>query len=208
MSKSATVSARGPYRTGVRRREQLIDMAMTVFAEHGYAGGSIRAIADRAGVSHATLIQHFGSKEGLFTTVLEEWDRRTVADGLVDAVGLDYFRRLPDVIAAHRATRGMLELFTTISAEASSPSHPARAFIEQRYERNLDTLAGHLRSAVRVGDVGSMTDTEIQIEVRLLTAAMDGIGLQWLLDPTTDVQGTVSTYVERAIAAWQATRDS
>ncbi len=178
---------------------------MTVFAEHGYAGGSIRAIAERAGVSHATLIQHFGNKEGLFTAVLEEWDRHTVADGLVDAVGLDYFRRLPAVISAHRAGRGMLELFTTISAEASNPSHPARAFIEQRYARNLDTLASHLRSAVLAGEVGSMTDTEIQIEVRLLTAAMDGIGLQWLLDPTTDVKTTLGTYVERAIAAWRAT---
>jgi AcrR family transcriptional regulator len=81
---------RGPYRTGVRRREQLIAVAIDVFAEHGFAGGSIRAIADKAGVSHATLIQHFGSKEGLLTAVLEEWDRRTVENGLADVSGLNY----------------------------------------------------------------------------------------------------------------------
>ncbi|MBX9244333.1 hypothetical protein ICW40_05870 [Actinotalea ferrariae] len=46
-----------------------------------------------------------------------------------------------------------------------------------------------------------MTDAEIQIETRLLTAALDGMGLQWLRDPTTDLIATVSTYVERAIAA-------
>ena len=72
---------RGPYRTGVRRREQLVAVAIDVFGEHGFAGGSIRAIADRAGVSHATLIQRFGSKEGLLTAVLQEWDRRTVENG-------------------------------------------------------------------------------------------------------------------------------
>ncbi len=206
MPDSGTISTRGPYRTGLRRREQLIAVATTVFAEHGYAGGSIRTIAEQAGVSHATLIQHFGSKEGLLTAVLEEWDRRTVADGLVDAGGLDYFRRLPEVMTAHQENRGLLELFTTIAAEASSPSHPARAFIEQRYARNLATLAGHLRTAIDAGDVAPMTDTEIQIEVRLLTAAMDGIGLQWLLDPSTDVMNTVATCVERAIAAWRAPR--
>ncbi len=72
---------RGPYRTGVRRRDQLVAVAVDVFAEHGYAGGSIRAIAEKAGVSHATLILHFGSKEGLLTAVLAEWDRRTVGNG-------------------------------------------------------------------------------------------------------------------------------
>jgi AcrR family transcriptional regulator len=208
MPEIATTSTRGPYRTGVRRRQQLVATAMTVFAEHGYAGGSIRAIADRAGVSHATLIQHFGSKEGLLTAVLEEWDRRTVAGGLAEARGLDYFRRLPQVMAANQDNRGLLELFTTIAGEASSPSHPARAFIEHRYTRNLATLAGHLRTAIDAGDAGPMSDSQIEIEVRLLTAAMDGIGLQWLLDPSTDVEGSVATCVERAVAAWRAQRDS
>src|SRR3954466_9814591 len=93
---------RGPHRSGVRRREQLIAVAIDVFGEHGFAGGSIRAIAEQAGVSHATLIQHFGSKEGLLTAVLEEWDRRTVQSSLTDVSGLSYFRRLPEVMAAHQ----------------------------------------------------------------------------------------------------------
>ncbi|WP_402466013.1 TetR/AcrR family transcriptional regulator [Isoptericola aurantiacus] len=195
--------ARGPYRTGVRRRAQVIDATMEVFAQHGYAGGSIRAIAERAGVSHATLIQHFGSKERLLIAVLEEWDRRTVAEGLADASGLDYFRRLPEVMASHQANRGLLELFTTLAAEASSPTHPAHDFIEHRYATNLATLAGHLGDAVRDGDVVPMTDAQIMIEVRLLTAVMDGIGLQWLLDPSTDVAGAMSACVERAVTAWR-----
>ena len=38
--------------------------------------------------------------------------------------------------------------------------------------------------------------------MRLVTAVLDGIGLQWLLDPSTDVTGTVETYVNRTVAAW------
>ena len=191
---------RGPYRTGVRRREQLIAVAIDVFGEQGFAGGSIRAIADKAGVSHATLIQRFGSKEGLLTAVLEEWDRRTVENGLADVSGLDYFRRLPEVMAAHQDNRGLLELFTTIAA------HPAHSFIAQRYTTNLATLAGHLREAVEVGDIEPLTPAQIQIEVRLVTATLDGIGLQWLLDPSTDVVASVTTYIDRAIAAWRSQR--
>ena len=153
-SASPTVRSRGPYRTGVRRREQIIGAATAVFAEYGYAGGSVRTIADRIGVSPASLLQHFGSKEGLLMAVLEDWDRHTVEAQLTDVTGLDYFRRLPEVMAANVSNRGLLELFTTMAAEASSPTHPAHAFIQRRYTDNLATLAGHLQQAVDAGDVG------------------------------------------------------
>ncbi len=202
MPDRAQARTRGPYRTGVRRREQLICIAMDVFGEHGFAGGSLRTIARQAGVSHATLIQHFGSKEGLLTAVLEEWDRRTVENSLTDVSGLDYFRRLPEVMATHQENRGLLELFTTIAAEASSPTHPAHAFIAQRYTTNLAALAAHLREAAEVGDIAPLSPAQIEIEVRLVTAVLDGIGLQWLLDPETDMRAGVSAYVDRAIIAW------
>ena len=57
---------------GSKRREQIVATAITVFGEYGYAGGSIRTIADRVGISHATLLQHFGSKEGLFAAIVAE----------------------------------------------------------------------------------------------------------------------------------------
>ena len=152
-SASTTVGSRGPYRTGLRRREQIIDAATAVFAEYGYAGGSVRTIADRIGVSPASLLQHFGSKEGLLMAVLEDWDRHTVEARLTDVTGLDYFRRLPEVMGDHLVNRGLLELFSTIAAEASSPSHPARGFIQQRYAENLATLATHLREAIETGEI-------------------------------------------------------
>jgi AcrR family transcriptional regulator len=203
---SSTGTIRGPYRTGIRRREQIVAAAITVFGEHGYAGGSIRTIADRVGVSHATLLQHFGSKEGLLTAVLEEWDRRTVEARLADVSGLEYFRRLPEVMGAHLGNRGLLELFTTIAAEASSPAHPAHGFIQRRYADNLATLATHLQQAVDTGDVAPLTPAEIDVEVRLVTAVLDGIGLQWLLDPSTDVTASVETYIDRTVAAWRRSR--
>jgi AcrR family transcriptional regulator len=201
---ASAVSGRGPYRNGERRREQIIDAASTVFAEFGYAGGSVRTIADRVGVSPATLLQHFGSKEGLLMAVLKEWDRRTIEAGLTDVSGLDYFRRMPQVMASHLDRRGLLELFTTIAAETTSPTHPAREFIQRRYANNRATLSTHLREAVAAGDIASLSDAEIDQEVRLMDAVLDGIGLQWLLDPSTDVVACVSAYVTHAITRWRS----
>ena len=47
---------------------------------------------------------------------------------------------------------------------------------------------------------------EINIEVRLVTAILDGIGLQWLLDPSTDVVTSTATYINRTITGWRSSR--
>ena len=47
MPESAQTRTRGPYRTGIRRREQLVGIAMDVFGEHGYAGDSRGPRKDR-----------------------------------------------------------------------------------------------------------------------------------------------------------------
>jgi AcrR family transcriptional regulator len=206
MSSTTGTAPRGPYRTGIRRREQIVAVAISVFGEYGFTGGSIRTIAERVGVSHATLLKHFGSKEGLLTAVLQEWDRQTVETRLAGVAGLEYFLRLPEVMGAHLSNRGLLELFTTIAAEASSRDHPAHAFIQRRYTDNLATLATHLRQAVDAGDIAPLTPAEIDIETRLVTAVLDGIGLQWLLDPSTDVVASVTTYITRTITCWRSNR--
>ena len=202
-SASPTVRSRGPYRTGVRRREQIIGAATAVFAEYGYAGGSVRTIADRIGVSPASLLQHFGSKEGLLMAVLEDWDRHTVEaqPDRRDRAGL-----LPPAAGGDGrppGNRGLLELFSTIAAEASSPSPSSPRVHPARYTDNLATLAAHLREAIDAGESRELTPAEIDQEVRLVTAVLDGIGLQWLLDPSTDVIASVATYINRTIAAWR-----
>lgn len=202
MTVSAASIARGPYKTGIRRREQIIEAALTTFAEHGFAGGSVRVIADRVGVSHATLLQHFGSKEGLLTAVLEEWDRQSIEAGMTEASGLDYFRQMPLVMKWHLSHRGLLELFITMAAETSSPDHPAHDFIQNRYAHNLATLTGHLQQAVDAGHVAPLTPAQIDIEVRIVTAVLDGIALQWLNDPSTEIVQSVATFIDRTIADW------
>jgi AcrR family transcriptional regulator len=46
-------------------RKALIQAGLKLFAEHGFAGTSIRDLAARAGVSQGLVRNHFGSKDGL-----------------------------------------------------------------------------------------------------------------------------------------------
>jgi len=57
--------------TAAERREQLIEIARTVFAERGVEGASVEEIAARAGVSKPVVYEHFGGKEGLYAVVVD-----------------------------------------------------------------------------------------------------------------------------------------
>lgn len=52
-------------------REQVLDAAAALFAEHGYAGTSTRAIAERVGIRQASLYYHFAGKDEILLELLE-----------------------------------------------------------------------------------------------------------------------------------------
>jgi AcrR family transcriptional regulator len=61
---------RGPRQGGVEARELILDAARGQFAEQGYEGATMRAIARDAGVDPALVSYYFGSKGGLFVESL------------------------------------------------------------------------------------------------------------------------------------------
>ena len=60
-----------PRMTGPQRRSQLVDVGRGLFAVRGLDGTTIEEIAAAAGVSKPVIYEHFGSKEGLYTQVVE-----------------------------------------------------------------------------------------------------------------------------------------
>ena len=61
-----------PRLPAARRRRQLIDVAMRVFAERGFHMTSMNDIAEAAGVTKPVLYQHFRSKRELYLELLED----------------------------------------------------------------------------------------------------------------------------------------
>jgi TetR/AcrR family fatty acid metabolism transcriptional regulator len=51
----------------------IIDAALNVFREKGYANARMADIARRAGVSYGLVYHYFGSKEVLFEMIVESW---------------------------------------------------------------------------------------------------------------------------------------
>ena len=55
------------------KQEMIIDAALEVFREKGYANARMADIARRAGVSYGLVYHYFGSKEVLFDLIVESW---------------------------------------------------------------------------------------------------------------------------------------
>jgi TetR/AcrR family transcriptional regulator len=60
-----------PAELDEQTRGRLLRAAVNVFDRKGYAAASVREIVEIAGVTKPALYYHFGSKEGLLTSVLE-----------------------------------------------------------------------------------------------------------------------------------------
>ncbi|MEX2144399.1 MAG: TetR/AcrR family transcriptional regulator [Anaerolineales bacterium] len=56
---------------GAASQEKIREAAFTLFVSQGYHGTSMRQIAESAGMTPASIYNHFESKEGIFRQVLE-----------------------------------------------------------------------------------------------------------------------------------------
>jgi len=54
----------------LEKRQRILDAALQVFADTGYSGASMDAIAAKAGLTKPTLYNHFASKDALFSAMM------------------------------------------------------------------------------------------------------------------------------------------
>jgi AcrR family transcriptional regulator len=102
---AATVATRIPAED---RREQILNVAMSLFARHGFEGTTTRQIAELARVNEAIIFRHFPSKEDLYWAIIR---RKCNHEGRT--------RMLEERIAAGGSD---LEIFSSIAEQMLSRS--------------------------------------------------------------------------------------
>jgi len=79
--------------TGKERRQQLLDVGRSLFAERGFEATSIEEVAARAGVSKPIVYEHFGGKEGLYAVVVDR-EMHSLLDRVTGALTAGHPREL------------------------------------------------------------------------------------------------------------------
>ena len=169
-----------------------MDAALVVFGRSGYHSGSLREIAKRVNLTPAGLMHHFAGKEELFTEVLRQRDARVqaAAGDVSESTLLEQVRK---VVAYNQTTRGLTSLYTVISAEATDSEHPAHEAFSRRYAENATSSRDVLADAQRDGLIRADIDTAHA--ARLISAVMDGLQQQWLLDESVDMTAVFDEFV-------------
>jgi TetR/AcrR family transcriptional regulator len=151
-----------PAETNARAR--LLETAIGMFAEKGYAGTSVREIVDRAGVSKPVLYYYFQSKEGLFLAILDMAEnlQRQLLAGILESEGnvldrlLMLYRHLYAGIDEHRS------LYKMIHGLIFGPPQGTPDYDFTRYHRHMiDAICEIYNAGITGGEVKKTAAEEV-----------------------------------------------
>jgi AcrR family transcriptional regulator len=190
---------------GEAARQRVLQAALHAIAANGYQGSSLAAIAAQANLTTAGLLHHFASKEQLLVAVLAERDRLDgVRFHLGGFRGLAALDRLVQLVQHNTLVPGLIQAFTVLMGESVSEDHPAHAWFQDRYPHRRANLAAALRAGIDSGEI--RPDIDCDALAAQIIAMMDGLQVQWILDPDqVDMAALFAGYINGIRRLIQAT---
>jgi AcrR family transcriptional regulator len=180
-------SGRRPRRADKARatRRRIVDAAGDLLVQHGYAGTTLEAIAEQAGVAVQTVYFHFGNKRTVLKQVV---DLVSVGDDLpVPLLDRPWVKRLQATPDPHEALRIWMRNSRTIFVRVAPIMRIVRDAVgadpemaQQWTENQQQRLAAHrflaqqladkdgLRKGLSVEEAGDVLYTLISLEVFVL----------------------------------------
>jgi AcrR family transcriptional regulator len=183
-----------------RKRKDILRAAIETFGTKGSTNGTLSDIAEQVGMTHAGVLHHFGSKQNLLLEMLEFRDRDDVAHLAERHIpgGPALFAHLVATAQRNALRPGIVQVYTVLSAEAVTDDHPTTAFFQERYSTLRREVDEAFRELCAQEDVAE-PDT-IEKAAASILAVMDGLQLQWLLDPTAvDLAGASEFAIEAIV---------
>jgi AcrR family transcriptional regulator len=188
-------AVRGAYSKTAARRSEILHAGIEVFSSGGYRSGTIREIAERVGMSQAGLLHHFSNKHELLAGVLslrDEISRETI--GIEQASGRETILGMVELVDYNTTVAGLVQLHCVLSAEATAPEHPAHQYFVDRYRSVIATIQHGFEGMRAEGELVDGVDPATA--ARAMVALMDGLQVQWLLDPeAVDMAEEVRRYL-------------
>ena len=172
----------GVVAKGIARREEILEIALDVFARSGYRGTPLREVAEIAGLTQAGLLHHFGTRENLLVEVLRRKEQLGREDH-PDVAGTPY--GLSAALRSNTSTPALVELHSVLATQAADRSHPAHDYFTERYAGMRARLSADLRRRVASGEFDARVDPDHLATI--LVALADGLQVQWMLDDSIDM---------------------
>ncbi|MBN7798136.1 TetR/AcrR family transcriptional regulator [Parahaliea mediterranea] len=194
-----------PTRRGAQRRKAVLEAALDLFLQDGFAATSLDRVIERAGGSRRTIYQTFGGKEGLLRAAVSEACRdmfeslpspeqllRESPEQALRLVGGQFLERL---ISPRR-----MALLRLVIAESTHCPELGRTFMASGPERTYDLMLQYFRAAI---DAGQLTLSDPEISARqFLELAKGDLHFRALFHNEVADRETQQRYVEAAVSAF------
>jgi AcrR family transcriptional regulator len=137
-------------------RHRILDVAVDLFIERGYAGTSVRDISERLGMTKGSLYYHFASKEdvlnALVQPLMDDLDKFVASAGDDDRDERDLVERLVNLLDRHGVLlRSLMGDPSVLRGLVIKRAMPARIASVQRALGGSADPSGLLRGRLALG---------------------------------------------------------
>jgi AcrR family transcriptional regulator len=145
---------RKPTMPGVDRRQQILEAALSIFAEQGFEAATNKEITERAGVNQGLIYFYFESKADVFFAAFEHHAKQVMTQldavfaGVRDEDPVTGFSRLLKQIVVVLDTPRTISLLR-IMHQVMGSREPQGALRREDEQRSIGMLAEHLARQLR-----------------------------------------------------------
>jgi len=185
------------------RAPEILDAALQVFAEKGFAGARMEDIAARAGVTKGTIYLYFESKEAVFKTLLRESVGTTIDGALAAARNFegparDLLRLVLATMGRFLTTSDRIVLVKVILGESGNFPELLRFYREEMIAKGLGLLTSIVKRGMERGEFREMNpDFAAKLCIGpMLLAALWRITFAQFDDEPFDYDGFVEAHIQ------------
>jgi len=182
---SDKIDTTNPKRVRRNRKEEILEQAAVLIAEHGFQGTTLSQLSEALGLTEPGILHYFPSKIHLLQGVLEYHEQKD-ADKYLGLLQTEkknvpeLFDLLDDLVAKNEKIPGLIQLFTVLVGESVRSNHPSHDYFVDRYQRVRE---GYVNQFFALIKTQIRPDVNLEELATLIMAIMDGLQIQWLLDP-------------------------
>ena len=139
-------------------KQRILDAALVQFAENGFAGTSIRSLAEAVEVQKSSIYSHFTSKEEIYQSLIDQWGAGAFIERLKSP---EYGALANDPIAfCQQCSRDLIDrwmdkrerlFIAVISTQRNELSEGAMRFHDMVYNQENEILATYFRGFREAG---------------------------------------------------------
>jgi AcrR family transcriptional regulator len=179
------------FAKGEDRRQRILAEAERLLARNGWRNTSLAQIAREAGVTPAGLLHHFESKEQLLNAVLDARDADD--DAHADRSG-DLIAELSRVPKRFERAPELVGTFMVLLAENIAPDAPLHDRLHKRYRAAAEIIKNLITTGQEKGLYRN--DFDAATKATEILAFINGMEIQWLLDPSIPLTEVYQGYAE------------